>query len=156
MQNSQRKSFRPCLVVLLAAALLPQTGSSLDLVSHVAAGGGGASSGGNFVVQATAGQAAAGTSPVAGRLSMQVGFWPAAFPGRTLEITSIIHLVNGHISLGGVGVPGATYTVQASPDLNAGTFAGIGTTTSDANGIWHYDDASSAGQVKRFYRVTFP
>jgi hypothetical protein len=142
--------------LVLGVALFAQPCSGVGLASSVIAGGGGASSGGTFVLQATAGQAAAGTSLLAGQFSMQTGFWPTTIRSGTLRITSVTHLANGHIALDGVGLANATYTVQVSPDLSTGSFVSIGTTMVGVSGTWHYDDASSAGLTKRFYRATFP
>lgn len=156
MKNSHRKSTPFSCLFLLAVALLPRNSSGLDLSSTAIAGGGGASSGGNFILVATVGQAAAGTSPNGAQLAMQTGFWPTSIPGSILKITSVIRLTNGHITLDGLGLPAAIYTVQASPDLSPGSFAKIGTTTADATALWHYDDAGAVGLTKRFYRLTFP
>jgi len=62
----------------LVLALVPQRGRCFDLSRYVIAGGGGSSmDAGNVTMDATAGQAAAGTNLSNGQFSMQIGFWTA-------------------------------------------------------------------------------
>ncbi|MGI9087348.1 MAG: choice-of-anchor Q domain-containing protein [Chthoniobacterales bacterium] len=72
------------------------------------------------------------------------------------KITSITHLSNGHIILQGLGVANASATIEASSTPDGGSFMNIGTTTADAMGVLHYDDADAVGLTRRFYRLALP
>jgi hypothetical protein len=73
-----------------------------------------------------------------------------------LKILSINKLLNGHIVLTGLGVPGASHTVQGAASLSAGSFGIIGAVTADGTGHWQYEDAGAASQTSRCYRLAFP
>jgi uncharacterized delta-60 repeat protein len=73
-----------------------------------------------------------------------------------LKILSINKLSNGHVVLTGIGVPGATHTVQGLTSLRSGSFGAIGTVTADGAGHWQYDDAGAVNQLSRCYRLAFP
>lgn len=79
-----------------------------------------------------------------------------AVEGTALTINAVSRLGNNHIQIGGFGTPGLTYTVEASPDLSAGSFVAIGTAAADGTGALQYDDADAATLTKRFYRFRFP
>jgi hypothetical protein len=49
------------------------------------------------------------------------------------------------------GVPGQTYFLQASSDLQA--WAPIGTNDADANGTVTFQDSNATNYVSRFYRA---
>jgi hypothetical protein len=78
------------------------------------------------------------------------------FNGVPMQITSITRLTNGHSVLTGVGVPNATHTIAASPDLSPANFIAAGSTTANASGLWQFDDAGATGVAMRFYRASFP
>jgi hypothetical protein len=59
----------------------------------------------------------------------------------------------GHFILTGLTLPNLTLSVQASPDLTT-AFNNLNIVTADASGVFTYDDASSVGLGKAFYRVS--
>jgi uncharacterized delta-60 repeat protein len=73
----------------------------------------------------------------------------------TLKILSIARPPNRHTVLTGIGVPGASHTLQSSTSLT-GSFSSLGTVTTDSAGRWQYDDASAATVSRRFYRLLVP
>ena len=79
------KSVLPLLLLLaaliLATLALAQTSADFDLSWHVVAGGGGRSTSADYVVQGTAGQAAAGPPSAQGAdYHLNSGFWyPSEF-----------------------------------------------------------------------------
>jgi len=74
----------------------------------------------------------------------------------SLKILSISKLANGHVLLTGIGVPGATHTIQRLTSLSSAAFGAIGTVTADGAGRWQYDDAGAVNQFSRYYRLAFP
>jgi hypothetical protein len=80
---------------------------------------------------------------------------PYVFDPTELKITSITRLANGHVVLQCQGVPNQPNTIQSSLDLTSG-FSFLDTVMADANGMFEYEDASSAGLTKKFYRLTLP
>jgi hypothetical protein len=60
----------------------------------------------------------------------------------------------GHFILTGLTLPNLTLSIQASPDLTT-AFSNLHTVTADAGGVFAYNDASSVGLGKAFYRVSF-
>jgi hypothetical protein len=88
MINSHSRRFLIASLALMLA-LVPQKGACFDLSRSVVAGGGGSSSGdGNVTMDATVGQAAAGTSLSSGQFSMQVGFWFTPVPGLVANVST--------------------------------------------------------------------
>jgi hypothetical protein len=96
-------------VILFAAlglALMPWKANGLDLSSAVIAGGGGLSIGGNLTLEATVGQATAGTILSGGQFSMQVGFWTAA-SAKLVNISTRLPVLGGdNVLIGGFIVTG--------------------------------------------------
>jgi hypothetical protein len=80
---------------------------------------------------------------------------PYVFDPTELKIRSITRLANGHVVLQCQGVPNQPNTIQSSLDLTSG-FSFLDTVMADANGMFEYEDASSAGLTKKFYRLTLP
>jgi N-acetylneuraminic acid mutarotase len=78
--------------------------------------------------------------------------------GPQLEIRSIVHLANGHILLQCIGVPSQVNNLQASPDLNSGSWVTIlpPPVASDATGAFSYEDTNASSFTKRFYRIAYP
>lgn len=77
-------------------------------------------------------------------------------PAPALAITSVTRLGNGHLRLQGLGTPSTAHTLHASPSLQSGSFIPLGPLTPDATGAWHYDDTTTPGVPRRFYRLTQP
>lgn len=74
--------------------------------------------------------------------------------GVDFRVTSISRLTNRNVRVQGVAVPNATYALEAASDLNTSNFAFVGNVTTDANGLWQYDDPDAANLEKRFYRLS--
>jgi hypothetical protein len=72
-----------------------------------------------------------------------------------LKILSITPMANGHFFLNGLGIPGATNTLQSVASIN-GAFVPLASVSADANAAWHYEDAPPPGLASRFYRLSFP
>ncbi len=73
-----------------------------------------------------------------------------------LSILSITRLGNGHIQLQGTGAPGVAHTLHASPSLLPASFTPLSPITPDATGHWHYNDTTTSGVPRRFYRLSGP
>jgi hypothetical protein len=87
--------------------------------------------------------------------------WPqsnGSFPtvGHEVKITAVTRLANGHLRLQGVGVGNRLYNIEVSPDLTPNSFSAVGSAMADAAGILDYDDSSSVGPLKQFYRFSYP
>ena len=72
-----------------------------------------------------------------------------------LQASSVFRPLNGHFMVQGKGIPSRVHTVKATSNL-ASPFTKIGTVSSDANGIFQFDDANAVGSPARFYTVVFP
>ncbi len=84
----------------LVLALFPQSGGCFDLSRSVIAGGGGSSGdGANLTLDATVGQAAAGTNLSSGQFSIQVGFWFTAIPGLVANVSTRLPVGTGDNAL---------------------------------------------------------
>jgi hypothetical protein len=84
-----------------------------------------------------------------------------SYAGGTLTVStipltiSITNLGNGLVAIGGQGTAGATYTIQYSPDLLAGTnWLTLGAPTADPSGAFVLVDTNTVGL--RFYRAICP
>jgi hypothetical protein len=62
-------------------------------------------------------------------------------------------LANGHILVAMFGVPGGSYTLEASADLQ--TWVSLGTVTPGPNGIATYEDPNNESLPSRFYRMRY-
>jgi hypothetical protein len=94
------------LFAALGLALIPQKANGFDLSSTVIAGGGGVSIGGNLTLEATVGQATAGTTLSSGQSSMQVGFWTAP-SAKLVNISTRLTVLGGdNVLIGGFIVTG--------------------------------------------------
>jgi len=72
-----------------------------------------------------------------------------------MQTTNLSILPNGHGLIQFNGIPGWTYSIQATSSLNQ-SFSTIGTATADTNGNFQYDDPAAVGATHRFYRATYP
>ena len=80
-----------------------------------------------------------------------------ACEGTRLQITSITRLANGHMLLQGLGLPSRAHTIEASVDLSPGSFVPLPQPVIAAGtGVLLYDDSTSVGLPKQFYRLRFP
>jgi hypothetical protein len=77
------------------------------------------------------------------------------FEPPPVSITSITHLVNGHIVIQGLTDPNLTVSIQASPDLVT-QFTTIGTATATALGVFQFEDVNAGSFTARFYRAAYP
>ncbi|HWW02555.1 MAG TPA: hypothetical protein VNZ64_22850, partial [Candidatus Acidoferrum sp.] len=80
------------------------------------------------------------------------------FGNGTLTITPArfvtLSIGTNHSLVTGTGDANVTYTVQASSDLSH--WDNIGTTTTDENGRFEYQDTEAASFAIRFYRIVLP
>lgn len=70
--------------------------------------------------------------------------------------SGITQLPNGHMQVGGEGIPGQLYTVQANTNLNTTNWVLIGTSTADAGGHFSFVDTNAPNFAMRFYRFLIP
>jgi hypothetical protein len=77
------------------------------------------------------------------------------FDPTQLKILSIARLPNGHAVLNCQGAANRLNIIQWSPDLVSG-FQFLARVPGDANGLFHYEDATATGETKRFYRLASP
>ncbi len=70
-------------------------------------------------------------------------------------ITTVTRAVDGHFTVTGTSVRGRSATVKSAPDLMT-AFANPQMITTDTNGIFQFDDTSTAGATMQFYQVSFP
>lgn len=75
--------------------------------------------------------------------------------GGALRIHSITRAGNGAVVLNVRGIPKGVHRIQASTDLNVGSFTDIATVTADAAGQFQYQDTRS-DLAKSYYRVVLP
>ena len=81
-----------------------------------------------------------------GRITTTLG------PASIVRINSLAKGTGTSMMLNGVGVPGATHTVEATGDLSQ-PFAPIGSATANSNGNFQFEDVAAPNFTKRFYRV---
>ncbi len=80
-----------------------------------------------------------------------------AFKPDPLAITSVSLSANGgHVTLYGTGAPNRRYTIEASSDLAPASFSSIGSTLTDFNGAFSFEDINAASYARRFYRLSSP
>ena len=72
-------------------------------------------------------------------------------PTDSLELSSIQKLLNGTISISGIGLPERSYKIEAAGDLRVPVWEHVGISTADANGRVEVIDDWSA--PARFYRI---
>ena len=73
-----------------------------------------------------------------------------------MKITSIKRLTNGHITLQGLGVPSAAHTIERSPTPDSAGFSALAPTTADGAGLVQFEDSTSTGLDRAFYRLAYP
>ncbi|HEV3409779.1 MAG TPA: choice-of-anchor Q domain-containing protein, partial [Chthoniobacterales bacterium] len=79
-----------------------------------------------------------------------------AFELHPLQILSITKS-GSSVLLQGIGLPGATYEIQATENLLQGFDPDpIGSVTADVNGNFQFPDADATNLARRFYRVVYP
>ena len=69
-------------------------------------------------------------------------------------IQTLSQLPDGNMEVMASGIPGETYLIQASTDLNG--WATIGTNVADSNGIIAFPDLNATNYTSRFYRLAAP
>ncbi|MDB6018143.1 MAG: hypothetical protein JWR19_2632 [Pedosphaera sp.] len=70
------------------------------------------------------------------------------------NVTGFNMLPNGNASIHFAGIPGRTYTIQASTDLH--TWTNVGSAPASANGAFQFEDLDTASFPSRYYRSAFP
>jgi hypothetical protein len=118
-------------------------------------GGGRITSGGLFTATTPGGPFAVGA--LSGSLSGQamVTVVVGTNPAPVLDLASN-DSGSGTIRFTGEGVPGRTYTVEFTVNLNPPDWRPLGTVLADALGKFGYLDHPPADQPSRFYRVSSP
>lgn len=72
-----------------------------------------------------------------------------------LTLTSQSHRADGHFVINGRTTPATTINIQAAPEITQ-PFTTIGTTTSDADGAFAFEDGNASAFPRRFYRASYP
>ena len=72
----------------------------------------------------------------------------------SLVIQDLAQLPDGNMEVRASGIPGETYLIQASGNLN--TWATIGTNAADSNGRIVFPDLNATNHTSRFYRLAAP
>jgi autotransporter-associated beta strand protein len=70
--------------------------------------------------------------------------------------SGITQLPNGHMQIGGEGIPGQLYAVQANINLNTTNWVLIGNSTADGAGHFSFVDTNAPNFAMRFYRFLIP
>jgi fibronectin-binding autotransporter adhesin len=70
--------------------------------------------------------------------------------------SGITKLPNGHMQIGGEGIPGQLYGVQANTNLSTTNWITIGSATADASGRFSFVDTNAPNFSVRFYRFLIP
>jgi hypothetical protein len=65
-------------------------------------------------------------------------------------------LPDGSVRLRFGGIPGFSYTIQASSSLEPPAWTTLGHATAGSNGEFSFTDSTAAGQPSRFYRSAYP
>jgi hypothetical protein len=146
----------------LALALVPQKGVCFDLSRFVIAGGGGTSGdGASLTMDATVGQAAAGSDLSSGQFSMQVGFWFTAIPGLVANVSTRLPVgKDDNVLIEGFSVQGpAGSTKKIIVRANGPSLAAFGVTDALANPTLEIHDANNNNAIVATnddWRVTQP
>jgi plastocyanin len=72
-----------------------------------------------------------------------------------VTLGSVTHPANGHFLINGTSLPNVTLTVKSTPSLLS-AFGNPQPVSTNANGVFQFDDASAVGQSAQFYQVTYP
>jgi uncharacterized protein affecting Mg2+/Co2+ transport len=70
--------------------------------------------------------------------------------------SGITKLPNGQTQIGGEGVAGRVYQVEANAHLNTTNWVFIGAATADVAGKFNFIDAEAPNFPARFYRLAIP
>jgi autotransporter-associated beta strand protein len=71
-------------------------------------------------------------------------------------VDSIARLATGFMQIQGHGVPNVLYTLEASTNLQPGSWSAIAADLVDGNGLFELIDVDSTNHPMRFYRVSSP
>ena len=71
-------------------------------------------------------------------------------------VDSIARLATGFMQIQGHGVPNVLYTLEASTNLQPGSWSAIAADLVDGNGLFDLIDVDSTNHPMRFYRVSSP
>ena len=77
-------------------------------------------------------------------------------PPPAPQFHGIIKTVSGQMQIDGNGLPGATYQVQASTNLNSTNWIVIANLTANALGTITFTDTNTFSHPMRFYRFVPP
>jgi hypothetical protein len=76
-------------------------------------------------------------------------------PQPPVEI-SLAANADGTMTIYFTGVPNANYTLQSCNSLEAPAWQGVGSAPAQPDGSWQMTDKQTAGQTRKFYRVSQP
>jgi autotransporter-associated beta strand protein len=86
--------------------------------------------------------------------SVLVSVSPASAP--SLDIVSGPNILpDGHFHVGFAGIPGYSYTIQYSPNVD-GPWTTLTNLTAGTNGLFDFEDPTEPAPPTRFYRTTYP
>jgi hypothetical protein len=77
------------------------------------------------------------------------------YSANPMSILSIAYQTNGHIFLQGQATPNVSLSLEAAPDLGS-PFLSLGTTSTDGNGAFQFEDFNPENLKRRFYRASMP
>lgn len=73
------------------------------------------------------------------------------------QITSILHLMDGSVTVQGTGASSTSYTLQRSLTMPLpAAFEPLTTVTTNSAGAWTYTDTAVSNQTRAFYRAVVP
>jgi hypothetical protein len=74
----------------------------------------------------------------------------------TMNITGEVVNGDGSVTLSFAGIPGFSYSVQATTNLVVGPWQTIGSGAAATNGVWQFTDTNAASYPSRYYRTSYP
>ncbi|MGN6555090.1 MAG: Ig-like domain-containing protein [Verrucomicrobiota bacterium] len=86
--------------------------------------------------------------------TVSLGVLPGGF--RTNQISGISSSANGNIAIAFLGVPGATYIVQATTNLASSGWINLSTNVAGPDGVWTFIDAGATQFQAQYYRSFAP
>ena len=98
----------------------------------------------------------AATNSGGASVTMSVTVNPRADFAPPENLRAVHALGNGNRSAEFQGIPGRTYTIQYTENLNAPDWQTLGTSQADATGWFEFVDTPPTNSPARFYRSTYP
>jgi uncharacterized repeat protein (TIGR03803 family) len=88
-----------------------------------------------------------------GNLYVTTAIAPGSIRRVTLQKITGLQMTNGCALLSVAAIPDQSYLVQATTDLNAGSWLTISTNLAGAGGLFQFQDFDSTNHAIRFYRT---